>query len=44
MCQLHARIIHPLRMPYFCKNDVFVSNDLSQNTRNKLRLHVIVRK
>ena len=42
--QLHARIIHPFIMPYSCKNDAFVSNDLSKNTRNKPRLHVIVHK
>ena len=41
---LHMGIIHPLRMPYFSENNIFILDYLAKNTCNKSRNHLIVGK
>lgn len=36
------RVIHPLRMPYFSKNNKFILDNAAKITCNKTRNHVIV--
>ena len=38
------RVIHPLRMPYFGENNIFILDYLAKNTRNKTRNKLIVGK